>query len=126
MLALLSSCIPLSTVLTSISITVNRDGTVTKDPSVQEIGAATSFHALGFSSLGDLIVAECDGKFTMDVWERVLKMARSEIRREGQEASDADENVSVALEHEAIRKGDLRSTIQGEIVRQQRWKKSSI
>ncbi|KAG9248330.1 hypothetical protein BJ878DRAFT_433620 [Calycina marina] len=74
-LTLLSASIPLAMTLTSILLAVTPDG-ILRSPTIKEIQGANSVHVLAFSSHGELLVAESDGIFTMDVWDDVHTVAR--------------------------------------------------
>ena len=58
-------------------VAVGANGDVALDPSFEEIDAATSLHVLGFSSHGDLLIAESEGSFDITIWERVAEIACS-------------------------------------------------
>ena len=57
------------------SVAVGANGDVTLDPSLEEIDAAASLHVLGFSSHGDLLIAESEGSFNIATWEQVNDIA---------------------------------------------------
>ena len=60
-------------VLTSVAVGPNGD--VALDASLEEIDAATSLHVFGFSSHGDLLIAESEGSFNIATWEQVSDIA---------------------------------------------------
>ena len=76
MLALLSTSLPLNATIASVFVAISPEGTFTDAPTPKQIETATSIHALGFSSKGDLVLAECEGKFTMDEWEAATNHAK--------------------------------------------------
>lgn len=82
-LALIAACIPMQSTLTAtcIAITSSTDsdseGTRIVDPSPTRLASATSAHVFAFSSTGDLLLAESEGRFDMDEWEDVYTDARA-------------------------------------------------
>jgi exosome complex component RRP46 len=124
MLALLSSSIPLTIVLTSMSIAVDRRGNLTHNPPLGATESAASFHVLAFSSSGDLILAESEGKFSVDTWENAIEMARSRCRFECMDPGAADDDVNMDSRLTLDLEGSLRVAVQNEVLKRQRWKKS--
>ena len=56
-------------------VAVGANGDVALDPSLEEIDAATSLHVFGFTSHGDLLIAESEGSFNITTWERAADIA---------------------------------------------------
>ena len=122
-LALLSSSVSLRTILTSISIAVNREEILLPYPSAAAIYEATSFHILAFSSTGTLLVAESEGKFSLSTWERVYELAQLQCRGVKPASVMSDMNGAVDPTQSSDMEKILEATIQYEASMQQRWKK---
>ena len=90
MLALLSTSIQLSMTLTSTLVVVGQFNKLITDPSVRDVQEASSIHALAFSSKGDLILNESEGKFDIDVWEQVCRKAEEVCLGSGNENDGED------------------------------------
>ena len=122
-LALLSSSIPLTTVMTSTSIAVDREGTLYQNPSAAATQSAASLHVFGFSSIGDLLVAECEGSFPFDTWEKAFEVAKFRCRAEDTWPDVADEDVNMDSRQVSGLEKNLKVTIQKEVSQKQQWKK---
>ena len=132
-LALLTSSIPLSTTLTSTLIVVDADGGITPDPQPAQVRIASSIHVLAFSTLGQLLVVESEGDFTLGTWQRVHARAeqvcrgRMDAEDVGEGEQDEDENVDMEIKPKigSSEEDRLRITIQEQVRKDQRWRLSS-
>lgn len=124
MLALLSSSIPLIMVLTSISVAVDRQGNLVYDPPAAATQSAASFHVLAFSSTRDIMLAESEGKFSVDTWENVFEMARSQCRSKSMDPGTANDDVNMDSRLTLDMEGSVEIAVQKEVLKKQRWKKS--
>ena len=103
-------------VMTSISVVVGWDGSLTLTPSTTDIESAASSHVLAFSSHGDLLVAESEGDFDRLIWERVLELAEHACRHGG-------ESYSAKLpKHGQNLEVQLKSTLQDRVKQDESWK----
>ncbi|KAL8853463.1 MAG: hypothetical protein Q9221_001621 [Calogaya cf. arnoldii] len=120
-LALLSTSLPLTMTLTSTLVAVSRTGELALKPSVKALEEAASLHVLAFSSLGELLVAESEGAFDMDIWEQVYNRAEKHCR-----ASETDNTTQMDIDTEASRsdslEDSLRSIVEEKAIREHRWK----
>ena len=85
---------PLATTLTSVLLALNWDGSsrnIIQDPNVLEFQTANSVHVLAFTSQGELLVAESEGSFSMEDWEKVYRLGK-EICCDNSKTG-ADDNV---------------------------------
>ena len=126
MLALLTASIPLTMNLTSILIAVDSDGGIMSDPPPKLLKSATSVHVLAFSSLGDLLVVESEGDFSIGTWEKVHIRAEQVCHGHEEKADgddeDEDEDVDVDLKGASNKEDTLRSIIQEQVRKDQKWK----
>ncbi len=74
--------------LTATLVAVEPKGTITTDPSPQELRSASSIHVFAFSSLGDLLVVESEGDFSMEIWDEVH--GRAFMVCHGKDRDDSD------------------------------------
>ncbi len=65
---------PLSTTFTSTLLAVAAS-TVIENPTLVQIQNATSIHVVAFTSHGDMLVAESEGAFTIEEWEKTYEHA---------------------------------------------------
>ena len=132
-LALLTTSIPLNTTLTSTLIAVDADGELISDPKPAQLNNASSVHVLAFSTLGELLVVESEGDFTIGTWERVYARAEQVCCRRQDvgdvDDTDEDEYEDMHMETEAkvgsCKEDMLRIIIQEQVQKDQRWKQSS-
>lgn len=86
-LALLSSSIPLSMIVTCTLIAVDAFDKLIIDPSLKEVHLASSIHVVAYSSKGDLLVIESEGSFSTDILEQILETASQVCRGTNSEGS---------------------------------------
>ena len=121
-LALLSSSIPLSMIVTSTLIAIDAFGKLTIDPSVKEVHLASSIHVVAYSSQGDLLVIESEGSFSTDILEQVVETASQVCRGQSSEGS---KNVDVHMEEGAMSLEDsMKMLVQTKIAKEQKWKEN--
>ncbi|CCU76273.1 exosome complex subunit Rrp46 [Blumeria hordei DH14] len=78
-LSLLSASIPMIMTLTSIHISVQPTGSLTRilpNPSISQMLEAKSIHVLAFTSQGNLLLAESEGSFMMDEWNEIYNTGK--------------------------------------------------
>ena len=93
-LTLLSASIPLAETLTSVILAITRNKesqAILRNPSLIELQSADSIHVLGFTSHGELLVAESEGSFTIDDWNDIYDAGRR-LCCDGIE-TDIDDNI---------------------------------
>ena len=123
MLALLSSSIPLITTFTATCIAVNSEGTTFKEPSAEQVKDADSVHMMAFSSHGDLLLAESEGEFGIETWEKVHDEAK--IHCQGlRNFKSTDEDVDMEIQPISSLEDELRDILQAKVAREQKWKAS--
>jgi exosome complex component RRP46 len=76
---LLSASIPLAETLTSVVLAITSDEesqSILRNPTLTELQSADSVHVLGFTSHGELLVAESEGSFTIDDWNEIYEAGK--------------------------------------------------
>ena len=125
-LALLSASIPLAMTMTSTIIAINPEDDLLPNPSARDLSTASSVHVLAFSSLGDLLVVESEGEFSLNVWEKICTEARKICLGPEKERGDGgEEDVSMDEANEGEGKslqGELRSAIERKVEKEWRWR----
>ncbi len=121
-MALLSTSIPLSLTLSATLIAVDSHGTLLVDPSVQQTKLASSIHVLAFSSYGDLLAAESEGDFTMDIWNEVYRQAGLICHGEEEDESES-EDVSMKSDNVSKLGNVLKDAVEKKVDKEQRWKR---
>jgi exosome complex component RRP46 len=111
--------------LTSTLIAVKESGGFAPCPSAQDLRAATSIHALAFSSYGELLVVESEGYFTSEKWEEVYTRAWSICHGEEEEESGSDD-VSMGSQGGASLENVLRDAVRQKVVNEHKWKQSPL
>ncbi|MCJ1418456.1 exosome non-catalytic core subunit rrp46 [Xylographa parallela] len=122
-LALLSASIPLTVLITSVLVAVDIDGNLNHNPSPVEISSAASLHVLAFSSHGRLLVAESEGLFDMDTWERVTEEGSRQCRdsagsMHGKDDMSIDSGSDVAVE------SFVRALVGDQVATSRQWKEA--
>lgn len=91
------------------------------DPTPRQIEEALSTHVLAFTSHDDLLLAESEGDFSMQEWEKVHAAAQSVCCRATKKAG-----VDMVLDDEQHATNDmrqfLRTTMEGKIAADLHWK----
>ncbi|KAL8687101.1 MAG: hypothetical protein Q9218_006630 [Villophora microphyllina] len=120
--ALLSTSLPLYMTMTSTLVAVSASGEIVVEPSAEATEDATSLHVLGFSSQGELLVAESEGSFSFESWEQVYDKAQHICRRSNTVNTDRAGDTDM----ESSAQGDLedafKNTIKAKTAKDQRWK----
>ena len=122
MLALIASSVPLSSVLTSASVAIDGYGTQVCDPSAQQAQAAASLHVFCFSSLGDLLLDQSAGLFSIEAWGRALELAKARCRGKHAALSEPEGDIIMDSIETPNLENSLRATVQKQVLEQQRWK----
>lgn len=122
MLALLATSIPLAMVLTSILVAVSASGELLSDTQPDDIKEAVSLHVFGFSSHGELAVAESEGAFSIDTWEHAYNHAEQKCR--GSAIRDVDQTGDVNMESSSLDSLDnsIKRAMEQKIAKEERWK----
>lgn len=108
--------------LTATLIAVTSDNVLVQDPSAKQIEAATSLHVLSFSSHGDLLVIESEGKFSIDVWDNVFEKAKRICQ--GSDFESGAEDVDMDSGEQQSLEDILRRTMDEKMVKDQSWKEN--
>ncbi|KAI4128807.1 MAG: hypothetical protein LQ338_002559, partial [Usnochroma carphineum] len=124
MLALLSTSLPLCKTLTSTIVAVSPSGELSGEPSAHAVKEALSLHILGFSSHGELLVAESEGAYDVDIWEQVFDRAQSICRGSEAGAPDGTGDVNMDSSEQDSLESSLRHGIAEKTATEQRWKES--
>lgn len=61
----------------SILVAASPTGTLVPDPSPQDIKAATSLHVFAYTTTGQLLLAESEGEFDMDIFDAACNLAEA-------------------------------------------------
>jgi exosome complex component RRP46 len=121
-LALLSAAIPLASTLTSTALAVaieEKGSHVIRNPTTRDAEIASSLHVFAFTSLGDLVLAESEGNFTLEEWNKLHDMAQQQCQAQPQSA-DVDMDASG---HPAANMGDFtRSIVEEQVASDLHWK----
>lgn len=108
--------------LTATLIAVTSDQGLIQDPSAEQIEAATSLHVLSFSSHGNLLLVESEGKFSINIWDEVFKRAQQHCR--GVNGDNGNEDVDMDAEQQRSLEDILRRTMHEKTIKDQKWKEN--
>ncbi|KAF4631075.1 hypothetical protein G7Y89_g7055 [Cudoniella acicularis] len=124
-LTLLSASMPLSMTLTSVLLALSTNGphrNIVPNPSLTQFQSADSVHVLAFTSHGELLVAESEGKFTLEDWDEVYETGKTLFYNE-QDAINDDAMQGVGLDE---KKGDMmmfvKSILEQKVKNDLHWK----
>ncbi|KAL2817282.1 hypothetical protein BDW59DRAFT_133805 [Aspergillus cavernicola] len=120
-LALLSASVPLSMTLSATVLAVDSSGEIIREPSVKDAKAATSLHALAFTSKGQLLLNESEGAFDFGTWETVYERALAICHGTSTLSSDGDVAMTENVDSQPL-EGVLRDTVQDQIHSEYAWK----
>lgn len=109
--------------LTATLVAVTSDREMIQDPSAGQIDIATSLHVLSFSSRGDLLVAESEGKFSIDIWDDVFTKAKLICRN--LDNKNGNEDTDMDIEQPRSLEDILRKTMHDKMIKDQLWKENS-
>ncbi|KAK7718248.1 exosome non-catalytic core subunit rrp46 [Botryosphaeria dothidea] len=120
-LALVSASIPLSTTLSSTLLAVSSvNSTILTTPSVKDLASASSVHVFAFTPKGELLVAESEGKFGLDTWDKLHDTAAqiccAAKAEDGNMDVDGAEGTNL---HEV-----LKDAVKQKIEKDQAWKEA--
>ncbi|MDI1488499.1 MAG: exosome non-catalytic core subunit rrp46 [Ramalina farinacea] len=121
MLALLTTSIPLVMTVTAALICIDEDGAVLSNPDAKALRLAESVHVSAFSSLGKMTLAQSEGKFSINDWEKVHDSAR-QICLGPDSARDLGDDVSMTSEQEESLQEKLRNAVESRVSKEQAWK----
>ena len=107
--------------LTSTVVAVTKAKSIVQGPSTQQLQKADSVHVLAFSSQGDLIVAESEGDFDIDIWERVFEEGKRRCRGNEGGGDDSDE-MGTDTEGKGGLEGVLMDVVGKKVTKDQKWK----
>ncbi|KAI4226937.1 MAG: hypothetical protein LQ349_006801 [Xanthoria aureola] len=123
-LALLSTSLPLTMTFTTTLIAVSRSGELVRTASVKALKEAASLHVLAFSSLGELLLAESEGTFDVDIWDQVYIWAKKDCRMSDSGDLTQTDDVDMDLSKSDTLEDSLRSIIEEKAATEYRWKES--
>ena len=75
-LALMDAAIPMRCTFTSTIVALMSKTSTRDHPTIAELNAAKSLHVLTFSSKDELLLAESEGRFSMDDWDAIEEKAK--------------------------------------------------
>jgi len=132
LLALLSANIPLETTFTAaLAAVVPTDASAGQDSNASrkvvlptpstDLSSATSLHVFAFTAERELLLAESEGDFNFEMWERAYEEAEKACC--GQSAV-LDGSMDVEVEESSLRDW-LRSVVREKVEKDQRWRTGS-
>ncbi|KEZ44174.1 hypothetical protein SAPIO_CDS3099 [Scedosporium apiospermum] len=124
-LALLSGAVPLKGIATAALLIVpgdSNDGKVIVDPTAVQIAHARSVHVLGFTSEGDLLLAESEGQFSLDEWDEVVRAAQKVCLQSPDEMSVDEGESTLAYVKSVDMKQFIRTVMASKVAADLHWK----
>lgn len=121
-LGLLSGAVPLKTIATAaiVAIPEGDEADIIVDPTTEQVDNAKSVHVLGFTSDKELLLAESEGSFSVDEWNKVLDTAeRICCNQQGPGLDTAMRDGGI--ESQSI-KDFIRSTVETKVAADLHWK----
>lgn len=107
--------------LSSTIVAVTSTKNIIQDPFPQQLRKAASVHVLAFSSQRDLLVAESEGVFDVDIWERVFEEGKRICV--GDESGEDDSDAMDTGNNSGLQ-GVLRDVVGEKVNNDQRWKEA--
>ena len=121
-LALLSTSLPLTATLSSVFIAVNPDGTLIDEPIPKQMESATSAHAIAFSSTGNLILVESEGKFNFGQFEAVVNHAKNLCMGDESKKEPSGEDVEMSDKEPSSMQDFIKALVDEKVAKDQSWK----
>ena len=109
--------------LTSTTIAIGIDNSLIHDPTVKQLETATSVHVFAFSSHGDLVLVESEGKFSFHAWEGVANEAMHRCRGIETKEDNAGD-IDMDTGDHANLENFLKSIVEQKVRKDQAWKES--
>jgi exosome complex component RRP46 len=116
-LAILDAAIPLRCTFTSTIIALMSKTILRENPTVKNLKLAKSVHVLTFTSKYEILLAESEGRFSLDEFAVIEERARS-ICIGDPEAMEQDDDA----DRETSLQDRLRSAVEEKSRRDERWK----
>ena len=120
LLALLSASIPLITTYTATAFGVTASASLISLQNLNSRTSLTSFHVFTFTAQSDLLLAESEGSFDIETWQKVYAAAEDRCRGK---SIDADDDIVMDQEGNSLQER-LRSTMHNKVEADRRWKYS--
>ena len=120
-LALLSASLPLAMMLTSATVAIGVNNSLIHDPTVEQLHFSTSVHVFAFSSHGDLVLAESEGKFSPQAWEAAANEAMDRCHGKRDEGNGI-RDVQMDIEEDVSLENILKNVVQQKVMKDQEWK----
>ncbi|KAL8670328.1 MAG: hypothetical protein Q9168_005128 [Polycauliona sp. 1 TL-2023] len=100
------------------------NGELVLDPPAKAVKQAASLHVLAFSSLGELLVAESEGTFDMNIWDQVYVNAEKRCRGPDTGKSARTDDVDMDPSGSNSLEDSLRSIVEEKAAKENRWKEN--
>lgn len=107
--------------VTAALICIDEDGAILSNPDTKALRLADSVHVLAFASLGKMILAQSEGNFSINDWEKVHDSAR-QICLGPDSTQDLGDDVSMTSEQEESLQEKLRNAVDRRVREEQAWK----
>ncbi|KAI9665071.1 MAG: hypothetical protein M1821_006519 [Bathelium mastoideum] len=118
LLALLSASIPLVTTYTTTAFGLTPPGDLISTNTLNSQTKYTSYHVFAFTSQGDLLLAESEGSFDMDTWQRAYAAAEEQCLGK---KMDEDDDIVMDQQGDSLQER-LKVTLQNQIELDRQWK----
>ena len=111
-----------ATVVATTVAVMKGGGELKTDPSLRDIKGARSLHVVGFSSVGELVLVESEGRFTFAEWEDVEELGRRTCLGSIGESGNRKVQDGEAEETEKSVLDKLRSAVEAKVTADNRWR----
>jgi exosome complex component RRP46 len=95
---------------------------IVPNPTLTELQSADSVHVLGFTSHGELLVAESEGSFTIDEWDKVFSAAKRLCCDDIETDSETDIMQDEISEQKGSEATFIRSVVGEKVEAELHWK----
>lgn len=95
---------------------------ILRNPTLAELQSADSVHVLGFTSHGELLVAESEGSFTIDEWDKVFSAAKRLCCDDIETDSETDVMQDEISEEKGSEATFIRSVVTEKVEAELHWK----
>jgi exosome complex component RRP46 len=111
--------------LTSVLLALTSDGSsrsILRNPTLTDLQTVDSVHVLGFTSHGELLIAESEGSFTIDDWSELYNAGKRLCCDENETADDDEIMQDERLDDKAGEALLLKSVLSEKVEADLHWK----
>jgi len=120
-LALVDGGLPLETTMSAALVAVSTNGELLREPSVKDLLACKSVHAMAFDMQGEMLLDQSTGDFDVDTWEKVVDLAQQSCVGAIASAGEDESMANGGADDEPW----LRQALEGKVRKSNAWREQT-